>query len=94
MCLQETTSSVSNLQSSPFYTSSNRAVKVPSSILGSNSCHFFTNPSSPPLFTISVVPVLDQWFRQGRKVEKTELQAMIKQLRKHTRFKDALDVSL
>ena len=49
---------------------------------------------SPLDSRFSILPVLDQWFRKNKKIEKTELQTMIKTLRRHLRFKHALNVSL
>ncbi|KAA8516861.1 hypothetical protein F0562_017321 [Nyssa sinensis] len=42
---------------------------------------------------VSIVPVLDQWIEEGRKVYKDQLQNIIKQLRRYRRFKHALEVS-
>lgn len=41
--------------------------------------------------SISIVPVLDQWVREGRTVDKRELQLIIKELRLYKRFKHALE---
>ncbi|KAL3851311.1 hypothetical protein ACJIZ3_013193 [Penstemon smallii] len=42
----------------------------------------------------SVVPVLDQWIREGNSTYKGELQRIIKELASYKRFKHALEVSL
>ncbi|KAL6988672.1 hypothetical protein U1Q18_014428 [Sarracenia purpurea var. burkii] len=44
--------------------------------------------------TVSVVPVLDQWAEEGRTVKKEQLQNIIKELRRYSRFKHALEVFL
>lgn len=41
---------------------------------------------------VSVIPVLDQWVREGRPVQREELQKIIKELRIYKRFKHALEV--
>lgn len=41
----------------------------------------------------SIVPVLDQWIKEGKHVVKEELQSMIKVLRDYRRYKHALEVS-
>lgn len=43
---------------------------------------------------ISIVRVLDQWIEEGRKVNQSDIQALIKQLRKFGRFNHALQVPL
>ncbi|KAI3823930.1 hypothetical protein L1987_05376 [Smallanthus sonchifolius] len=42
---------------------------------------------------ISIVPVLDQWVSEGRKVDKDSLDKIIKSLMKFRRFKHALEIS-
>ncbi|CAH1448454.1 unnamed protein product [Lactuca virosa] len=42
---------------------------------------------------ISIVPVLDQWVREGRKVDQDSLNNIIKSLKKYNRFKHALEIS-
>ncbi|XAR55495.1 hypothetical protein NMG60_11035574 [Bertholletia excelsa] len=42
---------------------------------------------------ISILPILDQWAREGRCVEQEELLVIIKKLRMFRRFKHALEVS-
>lgn len=44
--------------------------------------------------SISVVPVLDQWVREGRDIRKRELQNIIRELKTYKRFKHALEVFL
>lgn len=41
----------------------------------------------------SIVPILDQWIREGRKVDKDSLDIIIKSLKKYNRFKHALEIS-
>ncbi|KAL0559978.1 hypothetical protein IC582_000364 [Cucumis melo] len=41
---------------------------------------------------ISIVRVLDQWIEEGRKVNQSDIQALIKQLRKFGRFNHALQL--
>ncbi|KAG5556314.1 hypothetical protein RHGRI_006800 [Rhododendron griersonianum] len=43
--------------------------------------------------TASIVPVLDQWVEEGRGLKKEQLQNIIKELRRYSRFKHALEVS-
>ncbi|GAB2298682.1 hypothetical protein Dimus_032753 [Dionaea muscipula] len=43
--------------------------------------------------TISLKPVLDDWVQRGKKVRIVELQRIIRDLRKHKRFSQALQVS-
>lgn len=40
---------------------------------------------------VSVVPVLDQWVREGKKVNRSELQSIIKELSIYKRFNHALE---
>jgi len=40
----------------------------------------------------SIVPVLDQWVGEGRPVDQEDLHRIIKQLRKFSRYKHALEV--
>ncbi|KAF4356455.1 hypothetical protein G4B88_027640 [Cannabis sativa] len=42
---------------------------------------------------ISMIPVLEQWVEEGRDVRQSELQKIIKQLRKYRRYTQALQVS-
>ncbi|KAM3343627.1 pentatricopeptide repeat-containing protein, mitochondrial [Capsicum galapagoense] len=42
---------------------------------------------------VSIVPVLDQWIKEGKHVVKEELQSIIKELRSFRRYKHALEVS-
>lgn len=42
---------------------------------------------------VSVVPVLDQWIREGNTVDKSQLRHIIYELRFYKRFKHALEVS-
>ncbi|CAK9177517.1 unnamed protein product [Ilex paraguariensis] len=42
---------------------------------------------------ISIVPVLDQWVREGKEVQREELQWIIKELKFYRRYKHALEVS-
>ncbi|CAN4117459.1 unnamed protein product [Withania somnifera] len=42
---------------------------------------------------VSIVPILDQWIKEGKHVVKEELQRMIKELRDYKRYKHALEVS-
>ncbi|KAH7841326.1 hypothetical protein Vadar_028445 [Vaccinium darrowii] len=44
--------------------------------------------------TVSIVLVLDQWVVEGRSIKKEQLQNIIKELRRYSRFKHALEVSL
>lgn len=41
---------------------------------------------------LSIVPVLDQWVREGREVDKDSLDKIVKSLTKFKRFKHALEV--
>ncbi|XP_057467035.1 pentatricopeptide repeat-containing protein At2g20710, mitochondrial-like isoform X3 [Actinidia eriantha] len=43
--------------------------------------------------TVSIVPVLDQWVQEGRTVKKGDLENIIKELRRYSRFKHALEIS-
>ncbi|XP_058082714.1 pentatricopeptide repeat-containing protein At2g20710, mitochondrial-like [Magnolia sinica] len=74
-----------------------------------SSAQALTSPSPPPprtrgdsLYhrisplgdpTVSLVPVLEGWIKEGKTVKRWELEGMIKQLRKYRRFKHALEVS-
>lgn len=42
---------------------------------------------------VSVVPVLDQWIREGNTADKSQLRCIINELRFYKRFKHALEVS-
>lgn len=42
---------------------------------------------------LSIIPVLEKWFEEGKDVKQSELLRIIKQLRKYRRFKHALQVS-
>ncbi|XP_059291852.1 pentatricopeptide repeat-containing protein At2g20710, mitochondrial-like [Lycium ferocissimum] len=42
---------------------------------------------------LSMVPVLEQWVKEGKQVAKTELQWIIKRLNSYKRYKHALEVS-
>ncbi|XP_077241761.1 pentatricopeptide repeat-containing protein At2g20710, mitochondrial-like [Tasmannia lanceolata] len=42
---------------------------------------------------VSIVPVLEKWVEEGRKVQNWDLRSMVKQLRNHRRFKHALEIS-
>lgn len=48
---------------------------------------------SPLKQSSAVVPVLDQWVEEGRKVQKIELQRIIRDLRSRRRYSQALQVS-
>jgi hypothetical protein len=41
----------------------------------------------------SVVPVLDQWMEEGKRVKKPELQHIARELRARRRYRQALEVS-
>lgn len=43
---------------------------------------------------VSVVPVLDQWIREGNTVDKSRLRYIINELRFYKRFKHALEVCI
>ncbi|CAL5356917.1 unnamed protein product [Camellia sinensis] len=43
--------------------------------------------------TVSIVPVLDRWIEEGRNVSKEQLQHIVKELRRYSRFRHALEVS-
>ncbi|KAI7992051.1 Pentatricopeptide repeat-containing protein [Camellia lanceoleosa] len=43
--------------------------------------------------TASIVPVLDRWIEEGRNVSKEQLQHLVKELRRYSRFRHALEVS-
>ncbi|PIA55296.1 hypothetical protein AQUCO_00800190v1, partial [Aquilegia coerulea] len=49
------------------------------------------SPISDP--TVSIVPILDQWVQQGKKVGLNELQSCIKLLKRLKRYKHALEIS-
>ncbi|XAR66457.1 hypothetical protein NMG60_11012708 [Bertholletia excelsa] len=42
---------------------------------------------------VSVVPVLDQWVREGQTVDKYQLRRIIKEFSKYKRYKHALEIS-
>lgn len=42
--------------------------------------------------SISIVPVLDQWFKEGNPVDREQLRRIIMELRKYRRFTHALQV--
>ncbi|XP_059659159.1 pentatricopeptide repeat-containing protein At2g20710, mitochondrial-like [Cornus florida] len=62
-----------------------------SSFTGSGSLYRRISPIGNP--NLSVVPVLDQWVREGKNVTKEELRHIIKELKTYKRFKHALEVS-
>ncbi|KAL4191709.1 hypothetical protein AMTRI_Chr07g81920 [Amborella trichopoda] len=41
----------------------------------------------------SVVPLLEEWVREGRKVHKSDLQSLVKEMRRYRRYKHALEIS-
>lgn len=43
-------------------------------------------------WSVSIVPILDQWIQEGRSVNKVRLQRIIRELRKYRRFKHSLEV--
>lgn len=43
---------------------------------------------------VSIVPVLDQWIKEGRTVDKEQLRVFIKEMRRYRRFKHALEISM
>ncbi|KAD6795719.1 hypothetical protein R6Q59_020352 [Mikania micrantha] len=58
-----------------------------------------TSPASPNLYhrlirfhEPSVVPILDQWVAEGRPLDQQDLHRIIKQLRKYSRYKHALQI--
>ncbi|KAA8519810.1 hypothetical protein F0562_014100 [Nyssa sinensis] len=67
------------------------STRTSSSIGGPGSLYRRISPLGDP--RVSVVPVLDQWVREGRTVGKEELQLIIKELKVYRRFKHALEVS-
>ncbi|KAF5181055.1 Pentatricopeptide repeat-containing protein [Thalictrum thalictroides] len=42
---------------------------------------------------VSIVPILDQWVTQGKKIELNELQSYIKRLKRFKRYNHALEIS-
>ncbi|GFZ03060.1 hypothetical protein Acr_15g0016680 [Actinidia rufa] len=67
------------------------STRKPSSIARSNSLYRRISPVGDP--RDSIVPVLDQWVREGRPIGREQLQSIIRELKLYKRFKHALEVS-
>ncbi|KAL7243765.1 hypothetical protein ACSBR1_016064 [Camellia fascicularis] len=62
-----------------------------SSIARSDSLYRRISPLGDP--RVSVVPVLDQWVREGRPVDRQHIRFIIKELNHYKRFKHSLEIS-
>ncbi|CAA3025840.1 pentatricopeptide repeat-containing At2g20710, mitochondrial-like [Olea europaea subsp. europaea] len=74
-----------------FFSSSLNRVRNSENGLESKSLYRRISPLGDP--NVSVVPVLDQWIREGNTVDKSRLRYIINELRFYKRFKHALEVS-
>lgn len=79
------------LQNHRFLSAISTAASLPSEARSSSE-YLFTRLTCQVYRGVSIVPILEKWVDEGRAVQKTNLQGIIKKLRKMKRYAHALEV--